>query len=323
MSGSGQQDDQLAACPACGAGLAGRYCHECGQDTDSRPRPLREFVVEAFSETNLVDGRTAHTLVGLAIRPGQMLEAYRSGAGSQYQSLVKLFVVATALFLLALSFSDVVIYQYAARVIDPSQPVTATADPDGETVHLTNVEQGERWMQRQVEPSIDPTITQAIAAAAARATTERDRQNLSYENQTNAEQAVISERIAAWLPNALWLLMPLYALLLALFFGRKRFLMEHLNFAMWAHVTAFLLLIMLALANRSGAGLPVWPVIVPYLGYMTLAASRYYALSWPQALWRSATHLVLYALLVLAPAVIVVAITALDWEAWSAYWAAT
>ncbi|MDI1326359.1 MAG: DUF3667 domain-containing protein [Brevundimonas sp.] len=308
-----------AACPACGVALLGRYCHGCGQDTEARPRPLREWAAEAFSESSLVDGRTARTLAALATRPNRLLEAYRDGAGGRYQSPTKIFVVVTALFLLILNFSGVVIYQYVARVIDPTAPVTARADPDGVTVHLTNVDQGEWWMQRRVEPPVDPAVTVAVAAAAAAAANERDRQNLLYENQSNREQVVISERLAAWLPNAIWLLMPLFALLLAPLFGRRRLLMEHLVFAMWAHFMAFGLLILLALANKAGAAWPAWPVMFPYLGYFVAAARHYYGLSWWSALWRGGAHLLLYVFLVLTPATFVVAATALDMDALGAF----
>ena len=303
------------ACPACRAVLHGRYCHECGQDAQARPRPLRDWAAEAFSEANLVDGRTARTLTALAVKPGRLLEASRDGAGSRYQTPTKLFVVATALFLLSLNFADVQLYQYVARVTDPGLPVTARADPDGATVHLENATQGERWMQRRVDPAIDPAVTAAIQAAAARATTETDRQNLLYEDISNQEQAAISERLANWLPNAVWLLMPLYALTLAPFFGRRRLIVEHLVFAMWAHVTAFVLLIFLAVANKYGAGAPVWPMVLPFLGYFTLAASRYYGVSRLQALVRGAIHLTLYFALVLFPAALVAALTVMDLEA--------
>lgn len=310
-----QPGEGEAACRACGIGLHGRYCHVCGQDTLARPRPLRDWAAEAFSETNLVDGRTARTLVALAVKPGRLLEACREGAGSLYQTPTKLFVVVTALFLLTLSFADVQLYQYVAQVTDPDRPVTARADPDGATVHLENATQGERWMQRRVEPAIDPAVTAAITAAAERATTEADRQNLLYENVSNREQAAISERLASWLPNAIWLLMPLYALMLAPFFGRSRLIMEHLVFAMWAHVTAFILLILLALANKYGANAPAWPLVLPFLGYFTLAASRYYGVSHRQALIRGAIHLALYFGLVLFPAALVAALTVMDLDA--------
>ena len=309
-------DEGTRTCAACGAVLHGRYCHACGQDTQARPRPLREWAAEAFSESNLVDGRTARTLAALAVKPGRLLEACRDGAGSRYQTPTKLFVVVTALFLLSLTFADVQLYQYVARVTDPGQPVAARADPDGATVHLENATQGEIWMQRRVEPAIDPAVTAALQAAARRATTETDRQNLLYEDISNREQAAISERLANWLPNAIWLLMPLYALLLAPFFGRRRLIVEHLVFAMWAHVTAFILLIILALANKYGARAPAWPLVLPFLGYFALAASRYYGVSHLQALIRGVIHLALYFAFVLFPAALVVAVTVMDLEAY-------
>lgn len=315
--------EEARACPACRAVLHGRYCHDCGQDTRARPRPLREWAAEAFSEANLIDGRTARTLTALAARPGRLLEAYRDGAGALYQTPTKLFIVMTALFLLALNFADVQIYQFIAKVTDPAQPVTATADPDGSTVHLGNAIQAEVWMQRRVEPAVDPAVTAAIQAAADRATNERDRQNLLYDIQSNKEQAIISERLAAWLPNMLWLLMPLFALLLAPLFGRRRLLMEHLVFAMWAHITGFGLLILLTVANKFGAAAPAWPVVFPYLAYFVFAASRYYGVTWHGALWRGVFHLALYFLLVLIPAGIMVAFTALDLEAFQTFYNAS
>lgn len=309
----------LRACPACETPLVGRYCHDCGQDTLARPRPLREWASEAFSETNLVDGRTARTLAALAIRPGRLLEAYRSGAGSLYQTPTKLFVVMTALFLITLSAADVLIYQHVARVLDPHLPVTASANPDESTVDLVNATQGAIWMKRRVDPALDPAVVAATQAAADRATNETDRQNLLYDIHSNREQAVVSERLSAWLPNALWILMPLYAVLLMPFFGRRRLFMEHLVFALWAHVMGFGLLILLAIANRFRADLDAWLIALPYLAYFTLAARRYYGLAWPQAMWRGAAHLLLYALVVLLPAGTIVAATAMDWGAFWTY----
>ncbi|WP_374513918.1 DUF3667 domain-containing protein [Brevundimonas sp.] len=319
MPDSGIASAGAPGCAACGARLHGRYCHDCGQDAEARPRALREWAEEAFSESSLVDGRTARTLVALTTRPARLLEAYRTGAGSRYQTPTKLFVVATALFLVCLNFANVALYQFVAQPIDPARPVVARADPDGVTVHIDNARQADLWMQRRVEPSVHPAVAEAIDLAAARATSNLDRQNLLYENQNNRELAVVSERLADWLPNALWLLMPLYGLLLAPFFGRKLYLMEHLVFAMWAHVVAFGLLSLLALANKWGAGLPVWPLGGPYLLYFAAAARSYYGVSTVGALWRGVAHLAAYFCLGLIPAALVVMISAMDFEAFLAF----
>lgn len=279
------------------------------------------MAAEALSETTLIDSRTVRTVVALATRPARLLEAHRSGAGNLFVSPIKIFVVMTALFLAVLNLSDVVIYQFVNEAV-PGRPVVATADPDGVTVHIANASEGDLWMQRRVTPSLDPRVTAAIEAAAREATTATDRANLEYELQADREQAVVSDRISAWLPNALWLLMPLFAVLLAPLFGRKRLFMEHLVFAMWAHATAFALLAVLALLNRFGAGAPAWPVVIPYLAYLILAARSYYGLSLASAAWRGLLHTAFYVALVLLPAMVAVAVSAMNMTAFLAYIAA-
>lgn len=195
-----------AACGQCGVTLHGRWCYACGQDALARPRPLRDLAAEALSETTLIDSRLVRTAGALATRPARLLEAYRSGGGALYVSPIKIFVVMTALFLAILNFSDVVIYQYV-RAVTPGQTVIATPDPDGVTVHISGATERDHWMQRRVTPFIDPRVTAAIEVAAARAETPQDRANLTYELQADREQAVITERMANWLPNGLWLLM--------------------------------------------------------------------------------------------------------------------
>jgi len=310
--------DEPASCAACGTPLMGRYCYKCGQDTLAKPRPLRELAMEAFSETNLVDTRTARTMAALALSPGTLLEAYRAGAGSRYATPIKIFVVMTALFLLVLNFSGVVIYQYV-RQVEPGATVRAWSDPDGYTVHVEGTTETDRWMQRRVEPSIDPRIPAAIQAAADQTSSARDRANLLYELQADREQDIIMQRLADWLPNALWLLMPLYALLLTPLFGRQRLFLEHAVFAMWAHALAFGLLIILALINKFNVGMPAWPLLIPYLAYFTVAARRYYGETWVQAGWKGVLHTGLYVVMVLLPAAVLVSLSALDIDAFMAY----
>ena len=298
------------SCPACDLPLLGRFCHDCGQDTTIRPRPLREIVSQALSDITNIDGKTARTVATLAVRPGRLLEAYRDGASGRYATPLKMFVMMTAVFLSVLNFTEVQIYQNI-WTLTPGVPAVATADPDGVTVHITGGVNRDLWMERRVDPQVDPGIYPALTEAASRATNETDRQNLLYEATFAEEQPLVTERLSTWMSNAVWLMMPLYALLLIPLFGR-RMMMEHLAFAMWAHAMAFALLLLLALANRLWGGMPAWPLLIPYLVYFTLAASRFYGVSPVGAAWRSLVHIALYVILVLVPAAAVVTLVGTD-----------
>lgn len=271
------------------------------------------MVEEALSETTLIDSRLVRTVAALAVAPGRLLVAYRDGAGGLYVSPIKIFVVMTALFLAVLNFSDVALYQFVRRA-PPDAVLVATLDPDGSTVRVSGVVDEDRWMMRRVEPAIDPRIPEATAAAVARTTDPAQRAALEEDILLDREVAAGADRMLQWLPNALWLLMPLYALLLAPLFGRRRLFMEHLVFAMWSHVTAFGLLMLLALANRFHIGPPVWFVAAPFLVYFVLAASRYYGMSAVSALWRGLVHTGLYVLLVLLPAATIVMVVGFVWS---------
>ena len=307
--------DGTGVCAACETPLAGRYCHMCGQDARARPAPLRQRAVEVATSYSPLDGKLARTIAVLALRPGRLLEAYRSGAGSLYVTPLKLFVAATALFLSVLNFSDTTFFQYVWKVDAPGRAVHAVYDPDTMEVSVVGATDEDRWLQPMIEPAIDPEVTAAIEAAAQNGADEATRANMRYELVLNAEQEKLATRLSDWLPNVLWLLMPLYALGLIPLFGRKRLFLEHVIFAMWAHAVVFLLAMGMSAINALGANLPAALLTLPYLAYFTIAAARYYGLSHLQALWRGVVHLAFYVFLVLLPTALAILATVTDWTA--------
>lgn len=307
--------DVPGVCAACETPLAGRYCHVCGQDARARPAPLRQMAVEVATSYSPLDGKLARTIAILALRPGRLLEAYRSGAGSLYVTPLKLFVAATALFLSVLNFSDTTFFQYVWKVDEPGRAVHAVYDLDTMEVSVVGATDEDRWLQPRIEPAIDPEVTAAIEAAAQNGADEATRANMRYELVLNAEQEKLAARLSDWLPNVLWLLMPLYALGLIPLFGRKRLFLEHVIFAMWAHAVVFLLAMAMSAINAMGANLPAALLTLPYLVYFTIAAARYYGMGHLQALWRGLAHLVFYVFLVLFPTALVIYATVTDWNA--------
>lgn len=310
-------------CAACETTLAGRYCHACGQDSRARPAPLRDMAVQVATSYSPIDGKLARTLAVLAIRPGRLLEAYRSGAGSLYVTPLKLFVAATALFLSVLNFSDTTFFQYVWKVDRPGTAVQAVYDPEAMEVSVLGATDEDRWLQPKIEPAIDPEVTAAIEARARTAPTDVERANMRYELVLNAEQEKLAARLSDWLPNVLWLLMPLYAVGLVPLFGRRRLFLEHVIFAMWAHAIVFLLAMAITALNSRGANIAAPWLALPYLGYFTVAAAQYYGMKPIQALWGGVVHLAYYLFLVLLPAAILILATVTDWGAFAAWFQAT
>lgn len=89
------------ACPNCGARLAGRYCHDCGQSTDLRKRSILHLAWEAIEGMFHLDGRLARTLPLLFFRPGVLARDLIEGRLARHTPPFRTFLVALFLFILA------------------------------------------------------------------------------------------------------------------------------------------------------------------------------------------------------------------------------
>ena len=118
-----------------------------------------------------------------------------------------------------------------------------------------------------------------------KATTDWIRRNIySSINHIAADPAALNGPLTTWLPRALFLLLPLYALLLALFHIRRRkdfYLVDHLVFSLNIHTFAFVTLIAAAgLAQFVPGEFVAWLLFATISLYIFLAMKRFYEQGW-------------------------------------------
>jgi|GEM_PF-697473 len=98
------------------------------------------------------------------------------------------------------------------------------------------------------------------------------------------DPAALNGSLTTWLPRILFLLMPLYALLLALFYIRQRkkfFFVDHLNFSLMIHTFGFVLLLAAAGAAQILPGPTVaWGALVVAGLYTLIATRNFYHQNW-------------------------------------------
>ena len=94
-----------SVCRNCGAGLEGRYCHQCGQRQLSAFTSLREFLGDAFREFLELDGKFVQTVRRLVFAPGVLTREFLEGRRARYVSPFRLYIVFSALFFLVGNFS--------------------------------------------------------------------------------------------------------------------------------------------------------------------------------------------------------------------------
>jgi len=99
-----------------------------------------------------------------------------------------------------------------------------------------------------------------------------------------ADPAALNEPLTTWIPRALFLLLPLYALLVGLFHVRRRknyFLVDHLVFSLSVHTFAFVVLTVAVLLSQILAGeIILWLVFGTIAVYIFVAMKQFYRQGW-------------------------------------------
>lgn len=92
-------------CANCGAELAGRFCHACGQSADNHKRSLIHLVWEGLEGLLHLDGRLARTLPDLFFRPGRLAGDYMEGRIARHVPPFRMFLVALLVWVFAAEYA--------------------------------------------------------------------------------------------------------------------------------------------------------------------------------------------------------------------------
>lgn len=90
-AGEGDAAPGHGACLNCGAALAGRYCHECGQSAHVH-RTLVSIVHDLLHGVFHFEGKIWRTVPMLVLHPGQLTRRYIDGQRARYVSPLALFL---------------------------------------------------------------------------------------------------------------------------------------------------------------------------------------------------------------------------------------
>ena len=267
-------------CRNCGAQTVGRYCHECGQDLlTGVGKPILKLIAQILDNVFALEGKTPRTLACLLVRPGFLPEEYRMGKIIRYVHPVKLFWMSSLIFF-ALLFSQMNI-----------------EDNQHNTTNSKEI--------LKIEYSTKPSST--------------DTDTLTNDSTDDAEKtkeleeefsAFFTKYVLKYAPYATFLLIPVFALLLAGFFRREKlFYMFHLVFAVhfhafvwiyWSMEIAIGMIIKMFVQNVK---YPDWLSFLILLipgAYLSISFHRFYhTKSWWQAIRKTIGITAVYFLLIL------------------------
>ena len=259
-------------CANCRTGLKGPVCHVCGQVDDGYHRPIGSLVAQIVEGLVYLDGRVARTLPGLMIRPGEVTRRYLKGQRARFIPPFRLYLIASLAFFLLLGLMadgpKLALPAEQAASLDSAREEVAAARESGE---MTAEEAAQALTALDmIDRAAAPLRAEAARSAEEGAAGETAGAQAPGE-PAGALQASIEEKLRriaadperwadetmAWVPRIMFVLVPIYAGLLALSFLWRRgyFYYDHLIVSLHLHSALFLAMALGVLAAPLiGAG---------------------------------------------------------------------
>jgi Protein of unknown function (DUF3667) len=261
---SAADEPEAAACANCGAALAAprpKFCPACGQETNIRPPRLMEFVQQLGGAYFSTEGALWRTLKLLLLKPGELTKQYLAGRRKHYVLPLRLYLTISLITLLAMRVvTGITMDDPAAIQFDLKEDGKYSIVAIGEN-HNAGMKDGKffctglpEWLCKRLQRRVD--VDQKVL---------------------KREIAELSQRFVSNIGFGMFVMLPVFALLLKLvYWNRRLHYTEHLVFALHVHTFWFIALA-LALPNQAGlSGLAFAAVPV----YTFMAMRRVYAGRW-------------------------------------------
>ena len=335
-----------ARCANCGAVLHGPYCARCGQAADVHRRSVRHLLADLFQDVASFDSRILRTARALLFQPGELSLAFLQGRTQGYVPAVRLYLFVSLIFFIVLAAAHIALVQFGMQVVSvtpqigrdghvyvlrdghPAPLAGATADAEGHVII-----DGERSLTLRIGQTTNTIITPPrfllrigaqkpappAVLAHLRQIAEATRKDpgkggggwmgtlaLASVQALARDPAALNGALTEWLPRILFLLLPLFACLVALFHLGLRgqmFFVDHLVFSLNFHSFAFVALLLAAGLAQLLAQWILGVLLLLVLGlYLLLAMKRFYRQRWPVTVLKFAGIGLIYTCFILVPA---------------------
>ena len=220
----------MGQCPNCEAQLSEplpRFCHACGQETNIKPPPVAEFLQQFSGTYFATEGALWRTFKLLLSRPGELTAQYLNGRRKRYVLPLRLFLSLTLVMLVTVRILGAI---QLSALEDPELARSLSERPSQVSLDMGPVRAGVHDGAFYCE-GMPPWLCQRIKGKLDTSTAELLQQ---------VER--VNDRIASYAGVVMFVLLPGFALGLALLFRYRGFsYTEHLVFALHLHAFWFLM----------------------------------------------------------------------------------
>lgn len=295
-------EPDLRACRNCHAPLQGEFCASCGQREGRGDLHFGEAVGDILGDVMTWDSRVWRTLFPLLFRPGFLSAEFNAGRRMRYMPPFRLYIVVSFLTFLVISLTagdavivgdDGVDIDEASAVLDPNSL------PEDKRARIAAANEKLAKLDSDAVIGVDTDgfnfslLEGEDTPAWVKALEERIELNARLV-QKNPKDYI--EALLEHLPQMMFIMLPLFALLLKFFYLFSPFhYLQHLVFALHYHTFVYLVFLLSEGLERLGAAIDGLFAIA-LLIYLPVALRRTYHSGRIAAVGKAAALLLSYGL---------------------------
>lgn len=246
-------------CLNCGDPTPGNYCPECGQAKRDFGISVRFIALDVLEEQLIINRTLPRTVGALLFRPGFLTNEYIAGRMVRYIAPFRLYLVASVIFFLVLSF-------FGLRALERVDTGGAAAEVAGEAAPLGMLQP---WARNMVVNTGDRSRDSLFLARVV--------ERYGHLPFDQALREFLPD-YAEFLPHMVFFMLPLFAFMLKLLYARRRrYYAEHVIFSLHVHAFIFLIFILMFLIRFDlfTIAASLWILV-----YLWLAMKRVYRQGW-------------------------------------------
>lgn len=258
-------------CANCSHPVSGKYCSSCGQSVKELQRPFMTIVSDSLGDALSLDNKFFHTLFPLLLQPGFLTKEFMAGKRARYTPPFRLYLFLTFFAFLLLSYNH-------KPDAEMGNPVLMETE-GGEKLDLISLleefengsdDTGEEKSEKDIL-QVDSILADSVDEIKLKKgifklnidkkpftgdsipTNDSEVEESSVLNDTDIKKliemwklnpALMLDNVFKKLSQTLLFILPVFALLLALFYVRqKRYLIEHLLISLNFHSFIFVIVI--------------------------------------------------------------------------------
>ena len=323
---------QDSTCLNCGATVEERYCSRCGQENIEVKESFGHLFKHFFEDITHFDSKLFITLKDLIIKPGFLTREYLEGRRVKYLHPIKMYVFISFIYFLA-ALSTAHFEERVEKAMSDHAALTTKKEIAKNLNNMLSINSNDPKRDKIKDSTIHQVIKVnkldsldnftdfvLIGNVNFRTAKEYDsiqnllprkqkentlkswfyHRNVEKVERYGAEGTILQTMIRTQhiIPKMMFVFLPLFALLMKLFYDRKKYLyVDHAIFSLHFHSFFFLLLLLIQLTSKAihiSGNLEAIPGII----YLSIALKTTYHDSYIKSLFKSLGLAFLYTIVI-------------------------